>query len=217
VAEPTRLVLVRHGESEWNAERRLQGHGGTGLTALGAAQAGAVAEHLRGAYPQVDLMVRSDLPRVAETAAPWETGFSGTVRLDRRWREIDVGSWSGLTWDEVAERDPETLAAWRAGIDVRRGGAETFAELRARVWTAIDALRGTGGVVVVFTHGGPIRVGVAEALGLPPLGESALAEIANCAITELVLYESSTVLAAYNVADHLASLDGEAVDDQLRR
>ena len=199
----TTVVLVRHGESVWNAENRLQGQGGTGLSDLGHRQAAATAQYLRRRYPHVVAAVRSDLQRVEQTARPWAETAPVAVQVDSRWREIDVGTWSGQTWDEVAVSDPKTLAAWRAGQDVRRGGGETFAELRARTWTALDELRSCEGTVLVFTHGGSIRLGVAAAIGLPVMGEHALGPVGNCSVTELLLDDSTTRLLSYNTRDHL--------------
>lgn len=199
------MVLVRHGESEWNAEGRLQGQGGTRLSALGERQAKATADHLVQRYPATHA-VRSDLERVVQTAAPWEAQVDAHVSVDVRWREIDVGTWSGLTWAEVADQDPDTLAAWRAGNDVRRGGGETFAELRERTQQALQALAGTAETVIVFTHGGCIRLGVAAALGLPLMGEAALGPVANCSLTELELRADRAVLASYNGAEHLIGI-----------
>lgn len=199
----TRLLLVRHGESHWNAQGRLQGHADSGLTAAGVAAAAATADFLRRTVSDVALIVRSDLARVAGTAAPAEAAFDVEVRADERLREIDVGTWSGLTWPEVAERDPDTLTAWRSGQDVARGGGETFAQLRRRVWDCLTGLTDVDGTVLVFTHGGPIRVAVAAALGLPPLGERLLAPAGNCSLTELVL-ASPALLRSYNRTDHLA-------------
>ena len=201
----TRVVLVRHGESQWNAEGRLQGQGGTHLSALGERQAIATADHLAQRYPTVHA-VRSDLERVVQTAAPWEARVAAQVTVDVRWREIDVGSWSGLTWAEVEATDPETLAAWRAGTDVRRGGGETFAELRARTVEALHALVGQADTVIVFTHGGCIRLGVAAMLGLPLMGERALGPVGNCSVTELELGGDQPVLRSYNVREHLTSV-----------
>ncbi|MDQ3710408.1 MAG: histidine phosphatase family protein [Actinomycetota bacterium] len=69
------------------------------------------------------------------------------AEVDPRLREIDVGTWAGLTWAEVGATDPATLAAWSGGRDVRRGGGETFAELRSRVWAVIGELAAAGGTV----------------------------------------------------------------------
>lgn len=189
----------------WNAQKRLQGHSGTGLSERGLVEADRTAAYLRRRYPDAQRCVRSDLLRVEQTARPWLDGFGGREEVDPRLREIDVGSWSGMTWDEVAEHDTETLAAWRAGQDIARGGGETFSELRVRVWDALLDRCGSDGTVIAFMHGGPIRVAVAAALRLPPLGERQFAAVANCSITELVVEDEAAVLVAYNRADHLSS------------
>lgn len=199
---PARLVLVRHAESEWNLAGRMQGHAGPGLSATGRLQAEATAAFLTATLGSVCRIVRSDLLRVTQTAAPAEAALGIRAQVDPRLREIDVGTWAGLTWPEVAAADGATLAAWQGGRDVRRGGGETFAELRSRVWAFIDGLAGVNGTVLVFTHGGPIRVAVAEALGLPLLGERLLAPVDNCSLTELALGATSVVV-SYNRADHV--------------
>jgi probable phosphoglycerate mutase len=202
----TRVVLVRHGESLWNAQGRLQGQGGSGLSELGLRQAERVSAYLCERYPDVAAAVGSDLERVSQTALPWlsETGME--LRLDQRWREIDVGTWSGLTWAEVQVQDPQRYAAWRSGQDVRRGGGETFAEFRQRTADALHALVEIPGTVVVFSHGGSVRFAVAAALALPPMGEITLGPVANCSVTEIVLDERGPALATYNVHDHLDDL-----------
>jgi len=202
----TRVVLVRHGESIWNAQGRLQGQGGTGLSALGVRQAATTAEYLRRRYPDVAMAARSDQERVVETAAPWESAAAVEMVVDQRWREIDVGTWSGLTWPEVAEHDPQTLAAWRSGQDVRRGGGETFAELRARAEQALNELRAVDGTVIVFTHGGCIRLGVAAAIGLPVMGEHTLGPLGNCSVSELLLEDGNARMLSYNETEHLAAV-----------
>lgn len=201
----TTVVLVRHGESRWNAEGRLQGQGGTSLSALGEGQAKITADYLCRRFPSAT-GIRSDLERVAQTAQPWEAQAGAKTEVDVRWREIDVGTWSGLTWDEVAQRDPETLAAWRGGSDVRRGGGETFAELRQRTFEALQSLAGRDATVIVFTSGGCIRLGVAAVLGLPLMGERVLGPAANCSVTELVLDADQATLVAYNGREHLTGI-----------
>lgn len=215
-ASAVRLVLVRHGESQWNAAGILQGHGGPGLTARGREQAAATARMLARDHLGLAAIARSDLPRVAETAAPTEELVPVTVQVDERLREIDVGSWSGLTRAQAAAADHERYAAWAGGQDVAPGGGETFAELRARVVEALDDLvarvrseeRRT---VVVFTHGGPIRVAVAAALGLPVGGHRSVKPVGNCAVSVLhvpgagALATGEAHLAAYNRVGHLAA------------
>ncbi|WP_162606174.1 histidine phosphatase family protein [Jiangella asiatica] len=200
-ARRVRLVLVRHGESTWNAEGRIQGHLGSGLSERGRAQAADAAKRLHALHPRVAVVTSSDLPRVIETAAAYTAVTAAVVDHDRRLREIDNGAWSGRTTAEVATAHPEQIAAIRRGEDIPRGGGETFAQLRARVDVALrDLARRVAGRVarraagvdapteptaLVFTHGGPIRVAVATALRLPAGGHALLEPPGNCSVTEL--------------------------------
>ncbi|NIK61841.1 histidine phosphatase family protein [Kribbella shirazensis] len=215
----TELVLLRHGESLWNAEHRYQGQQGTGLSALGRQQAKQAAEYLKAL--QIDEIVASDLQRVTETLQPYvDTLDQPSVRVDPRWREIDVGTWGGRTFVDVYADEPEVVNAFARGEDVARGGGETFRQLRARVWEAMndiagpargagvgsgsvrgaDADAGVGAAgrprrVLVVTHGGPIRVAAASALRLPAGAEMLLDPPVNCSLTTLRL----DGLTSYNV------------------
>ncbi|WP_171906781.1 histidine phosphatase family protein [Jiangella alba] len=187
-ARRVRLVLIRHGESTWNAEGRIQGQLGPGLSGRGRDQAATVARWLRDHHPRVGAVAVSDLPRVTETAAAYLDLAPSAVVTDPRLREIDNGDWSGRTTAEVAAAYPEQIAAIRRGEDLPRGGGETFAQLTARVDDALRELAGrlvAEPVALVFTHGGPIRVAVAAALGLPAGGHALLEPPGNCSVTEL--------------------------------
>ncbi|HET6738838.1 MAG TPA: histidine phosphatase family protein, partial [Kribbella sp.] len=184
----TELVLLRHGESLWNAEHRYQGQLGSGLSARGRQQAKEAADYLQSL--QIDAVVASDLQRVTETLQPYlDTRDDVPVLVDPRWREIDVGTWGGRTFADVYADEPDVVEAFARGEDVARGGGETFAQLRTRVWAAAQEIANTdvepvgpgdggdadAGVraagpvrrVLVVTHGGPIRVAAASALQLP--------------------------------------------------
>ncbi|MGZ0148055.1 histidine phosphatase family protein [Kribbella sp. WER1] len=176
------LFLLRHGESVWNAEDRYQGQQGTGLTARGRDQAKAAADYLRSFT--FDTVVASDLQRVQETLEPYVG--STPVQVDERWREIDVGTWSGRTFAEVYAEEPEVVRSFSRGEDVARGGGETLQQLRARVAEAIHALTSDGSRrVLVGTHGGPVRAAAAGVLGLPAGGEMVLEPPGNCSLTVL--------------------------------
>jgi probable phosphoglycerate mutase len=205
-----RVVLVRHGESQGNAAARFEGQTGPGLTARGHAQARAIAAGLDRHGPP-DLVVASDLLRVSETVAPYLARTGLPARIDPRWREAAVGTWSGRSFAEIAAQYPDAIRALRRGEDVRRGGGETFAEVRARVAAALDDVLATftgtpahsRHTVVVFTHGGPVRVATAEALALPAGGHLGLEPPTNCSETvlEFVLGgdgSRSARLVAYN-------------------
>jgi probable phosphoglycerate mutase len=197
----TELVLLRHGESLWNAEDRYQGQQGTGLSPLGHQQAKQAAQYLgSGAFDQI---VASDLQRVRETLQPYvDSGDRPPVRIDPHWREIDVGTWGGRTFTDVYAEEPEVVEAFARGEDIARGGGETFAQLRTRVWDAIREIAGSGARrVLVVTHGGPIRVATASTLRLPPGREVVLDPPVNCSLTTLQVDDllAVTSLTAYNV------------------
>ncbi|QOR69514.1 histidine phosphatase family protein [Ruania alkalisoli] len=184
----TTIHLVRHGEAVWNAEGKYQGQADSGLTELGHEQAHSAAAWLRDSFPRIDGVACSDLPRVRDTAAPFLTAIGHSPQVDSRLREIDVGSWAGRTFEEVATAEPASVAAAARGEDVRRGGGETFAELRRRVVAALDELVAShqpGATLVVFTHGGPIRVATAAALGVPIPGHHPIGSPDNCSVTTL--------------------------------
>lgn len=144
----TDLLVVRHGQSEWNAIGRWQGHADPVLSELGRRQA-AVAASSIGA---VDGIISSDLLRAAETAAiiAQQLGI-GPVMVDERLRERDVGEWSGLTNDEIHKRWPGWLADGR-----RPDGFEPVEAVLERVLEAFDAIHeaSPGGSLLVVTHGG---------------------------------------------------------------
>lgn len=204
------IVLLRHGESAWNASRRFQGHVGEGLSARGHAQATATAAYLAERFPGPWHVVRSDLARVEETAAPLVERTGATVTVDPRWRELDVGAWSGRTYDEIARTDPEGLDAWRGFRDLEVMERETYTAFRARVAAALHDARhpDDGGVTVVVTHGGTVRVAVAGVLGLPPGSEHVLAPARNTSLTVLADTDGALRLRSYNEGVHLAALVG---------
>lgn len=203
------IVLVRHGESAWNRSLRFQGHVGAGLSARGHEQAAATAAHLATRFPGPWHVVRSDLERVAETAAPLVERTGATTTVDVRWREMDMGPWSGVTYDEVARTDPEGLAAWRSFRDLEGMQREGYAAFRTRVAAALqDARRpgDDGGVTVVVTHGGTVRIAAAAVLGLASGTEHLLAPARNTSLTVLVDTDGALRLYSYNEGEHLAAL-----------
>jgi broad specificity phosphatase PhoE len=161
----TIVLLARHGESDWNAAHRWQGHADRPLTEKGRAQASALAERL--AHIDLDAVYSSDLRRAADTArVVAEAQGLGLVQLPEL-REVDVGSWSGLTREEAEERFPEGFARWREGFPGWADG-EGYDEMAQRVIGAVVqiALAHEDGRALVVSHGGPIRALHAAALGL---------------------------------------------------
>ena len=157
----TRLLLVRHGQTPWNADGRWQGHADPSLTAEGRKQAERLAHLLReqAARPWTRIL-SSDLARAQETAACVANRLVLPIELDLRLRELDVGAWSGLTRGEIERRDPDTLRAFEEGEPtVRPGGGESRLEIRLRTRDFILDLadRYEGQHLIVVTHLGVIR------------------------------------------------------------
>ena len=219
-----RVIMVRHGESLWNVEHRYQGQQDSGLTPRGRQQAARVAQLLTATVPRPVAIWSSDLPRAHDTATAYAQLVDLPVQSDPRLREVDIGTWSGRLLTDVAQQEPDDVAAAAAGQDVRRGGGETFGELRLRVAAWLDdavaplrALtadeRTSSPLVLAFSHGGAIRVAAAHAAGAPTPGHVGLGAPTNCSRTELALESDRIVLSAYNLPlpeqDHTEAGAGE--------
>jgi glucosyl-3-phosphoglycerate phosphatase len=165
-----RLVLVRHAESIGNAEGRVQGQSGTGLTSRGRAQARALAAALATETAGARL-VSSDQARARETAEAIAIALQVTVEVDVRLRERAFGSWETRNHDEIAREDPDRWRRWRAGEDViPELGGESSPQISARASEAFrDLISATpaDGITIAVTHGGTIWRGVHALLSLP--------------------------------------------------
>ena len=161
----TTVYLARHGESDWNAEARWQGHADRPLTALGRRQAAELAERLAGV--PIAAVYSSDLRRARDTADAVAAARGLPVRTMPGLREIDVGSWSGLTRAEAEERFPYAYRRW---VDGGHGwdDGETYEDMTRRVLAAVlgIATGHPGDTVLVVAHGGPIRALHAVALDM---------------------------------------------------
>ncbi|PRY24070.1 histidine phosphatase family protein [Pseudosporangium ferrugineum] len=197
----TRLIVWRHGNTDWNAEGRVQGQSDVPLNALGGQQAVDAAELLVRLRPAA--LISSDLRRAADTAAALAALTGLSVTHDERLRERHFGSWQGLTMAEVARTRPDEHARWKAGADVVGGGVETLDDLGKRVADALQAAADAvppGGTAVVATHGAAARQGVGHLLGWPREQLRTLRALQNCHWVELSHDESrGWQLAAYNV------------------
>jgi probable phosphoglycerate mutase len=161
----TTILLARHGESDWNREKRWQGHADRPLTTLGRAQARDLADRL--ADTELDAIYSSDLRRARETAEIVGESKGLHVATDPGLREVDVGSWSGLTRPEAEARFPDAYARWVAGAEGWDDG-ETYEQLSRRVVAAVFRIARyhPDHRVLVVAHGGSIRTVHAAALGV---------------------------------------------------
>lgn len=195
-----RLLLWRHGRTEWNAGGRFQGRLDLPLDAVGRRQAVEAAPHLvaAGGLDGDTLVVSSDLSRAADTAAALAGLLGVPVRLDGRLQEHGMGSWEGLTRAEVADRHPEQYADWIAGRPVHGRGGEDPAEVAERALAALADLP-PAPVAVVVTHGGTSGRLIERLLGLGRDQRRLFGPLGNCAWSELV-EQSGWRLMRHNVA-----------------
>jgi probable phosphoglycerate mutase len=164
-----RIVLWRHGRTEWNATGRFQGQTDIDLDEIGRAQAWESARRLAALEP--DLLISSDLRRTRDTMAALAEITGKPLQLDERLRETFAGEWQGLTGAEIASRYPEEYKAWRAGDPLLKvGGGETRQDVAERMAAAvrdIAARLADDGLAVLTTHGGAARLGIAALIGMP--------------------------------------------------
>jgi len=163
------LLLIRHAESEWNAEGRWQGHGDPPLSAVGREQAARLAERLRallagggadGGAVLFQRLLCSDLLRARETAAALGAALQLEPEPHPALRELDVGAWTGLRREQIEARDPRVLARFEAEEpDVPAGGGESRRDIRLRARRAVRELLAETSApgLIVVTHLGFIR------------------------------------------------------------
>jgi len=203
------LVLIRHGESVFNAQGRIQGQTCAGLTDLGHQQARAVAAWAGQKGWSAPKLFTSDLQRAQETSEHLAAALGGTARPDPELRERSCGRWEGAHPDDLSVSEPDLWARWRAHEDVlAEVGGESETELTARAVSALRAVLGQlgdGEVGFVVTHGGPCWYGVPALIGIP---RQLLARPANAATIMLRSEQGKLRLETWNEQGHLLGRTG---------
>ena len=187
VGEPTRLVLLRHGQTELSVQRRYSGHGDPELTDLGHAQAAAAAARL-AELPDVAAVLSSPLRRARQTAAAVAEATGAPLLTRRGLIETDFGEWEGLTFAEARDRDPELHVSWLGSEQVAPPGGESFAEVGRRIEIELKKMvdEYPGGTVVVVSHVTPIKVMLRLALqGGPGVLYRLYLDLASISIVDL--------------------------------
>jgi probable phosphoglycerate mutase len=193
-----RLLIWRHGRTEWNAVGRFQGQLDPPLDEEGRRQAALVAPLLAAVLPRDEtVVVSSDLSRALQTAGALAGVLGVDARPDPRLREHGLGCWEGLTRDEVIERYPEQFADWRAGRPVRGRGGEEAAHVAERALAALADLPEAPAAVVV-THGGTAGRLLEALLGLDADHRRVFGPLGNCSWSELVLQSGHWRLVRHN-------------------
>ncbi|MBP6633444.1 MAG: histidine phosphatase family protein [Kofleriaceae bacterium] len=210
---PTRLVWVRHGEADNNAEQRFGGWSDLGLTARGRAQAAAAGQAVAALAPTA--IVASDLPRAAETARAIAGAAGLEVAFDLRLRERSLGVFDGLRFTDAERRDPVAYARLLArDPDAVPDGGERLATVFARVGAAVDDLVAAhpGGRVVVVSHGIALFHAFSHVCGLgcPGPDQQVFTLVDNASLSHLEhRVEAGRPrwrIVAWNRVDHLAGL-----------
>lgn len=210
-----RITLVRHGQSEANLVGRWQGHGDSPLSTLGFEQAAKLGDRFVAAGWSFDRVLSSDLSRAASTAAASAERLGLPVSHDAQCREIDVGSWEGLTRPEVKERFADEVAALSRGENVTIGGGESWVDLAGRAEAAVAKFRtelAEGEHGVIFAHGGFIASVVARLCAVSRQRPARLGHMSNTSVSTLAFDGERVVLERFNDTSHLGMLGSWASD-----
>ena len=206
----TLVLLIRHGQSEGNAERRFGGHTATPLSPRGRRQAQALARALKD--EELTAIYSSDLARALETAQPLANLTGLPVNATNAFRERSVGVMEGLTFENAAQQHPEQYAALlRRDFEHVLTGGESYRQLLDRAWQKLDEIiaENQGGKIAVFSHTGTICIlalhlmGALDAPELKPVWITS----ANCAVTRFELRDDGLVrVQAVNDTRHLSGV-----------
>ena len=206
----TNVLLIRHGQSKGNAERRFGGHTATPLSGRGYRQAEATARSLKS--ESLTAIYSSDLARAIETARPLSKMTGLPIQGSTAFRERSVGVMEGLTFEDAAQQHPEQYAALlRRDFEHVLTGGESYRQLLDRAWQKLDELIAAhrGGKIAVFSHTGTICIlalhlmGALDAPELKPVWISS----ANCGITRFELRSDGFVrVLAINDTRHLTEV-----------
>ncbi len=212
----TELILLRHGETDWNRELRFQGHVDVGLNAIGLEQAQRLARRLAG--ESVHHLYASDLMRARQTAQPVAAQLSLSPVSDPALREQNFGSVDGMSVDDIKAQHPQAWEGWlRFHEDFCMPLGESTREFHARVMDAVYRVVAAhpGETLVVVTHGGVLDMiyRTARSLGLNGPRQS---DIPNAGFNRVRVREGGIDLLAWADVAHLADMPPQPVYDQKK-
>jgi 2,3-bisphosphoglycerate-dependent phosphoglycerate mutase len=206
----TNVLLIRHGQSKGNAERRFGGHTSTPLSVRGHRQAELTARTLKS--ESLTAIYSSDLARAIETARPLSQLTGLPINGTNAFRERSVGVMEGLTFEDAAQQNPEQYAALlRRDFEHVLTGGESYRQLLDRAWQKLDEIieQNRGGKIAVFSHTGTICIlalhlmGALDSPELKPVWISS----GNCGITRFELRDDGFVrVLTVNDTSHLSGV-----------
>ena len=212
-----RLLLLRHGQTTYNATRRMQGQMDTELSAEGVAQAERAAAHLGRRERGIHRIVSSDLRRAAETAEAAGRVLGIGVERDSRLRETNLGDWQGRTHGEIDGEYPGQRATWRHDATWAPPGGETRVEVAARMRAVVDELLDDdswpGSTVLLVAHGGAIAALTASLLDVPTSHYTMFNGLRNTAWVEL----SAKIRPDGELGWYLGAFNAELFDEEIDR
>lgn len=205
----TEFVLVRHGETIWNAQARMQGQQDSPLTARGIAQAQAVGDYLQN--EMFDQIYSSDLQRVIDTAEPLAMHLSHELRLEPRLRERHYGIFEGLTYADMERQHNAFYQQYRTQRyepDFVIPQAETIRQLVARTMTILQELAEShvGQRIAIFSHGGTLSAALRTILGVPMGGKHAF-RLRNGSISRVAWLEDEWHVLSLGETAHLRNIE----------
>jgi probable phosphoglycerate mutase len=203
MSEATRILAIRHGQTAWNADNRIQGHTDIALDALGEWQAERLAQAL--GEEELEVLYSSDLMRARQTAAPLAARKGLALHLDSGLRERGFGEFEGLSFAQIEQHWPEQAAAWRRrDPDFGARGGEVLRDFRDRVVAAVERLARAhrGQSIALVTHGGVLDLLYREATRVA-LDAPRSWQLANAGINRLLHSNQGLVLVGWADVGHL--------------
>ena len=199
------LMLVRHGETEWNVQRRYQGQSDVPLSEIGNQQAESIAGRLAG--QEIDAIYASDLKRAWQTAQVIAAQIGLDVISEPRLRELKFGILEGLTFEEAEEKYPEMITAWLDDFNNTPERAETIDMFNARIVSLLDDLKVKHDeqVVLLVGHGGSLSEILRVVLGLSPEKRWYI-QMENASLSEVLIADEFVALNRLNDTCHLVVL-----------
>lgn len=206
----TEIIIIRHGETEWNKTGRFQGHSDVPLSAEGRTQAAALGKNL--IVDHVDAIYASDLTRAMETAAPLAARFGLPVISDPQLRELNFGAWEGRNFNDVNAENPNAMKNFYTDpeqADIPE--SEPFPEFQRRVAGRVREIvaHERGKRVVIVSHGASIRILLADLLSMPIRSIWHLSQL-NTAVNKIRFEDDGfAVVTLMNDTSHLRGGDAQ--------
>lgn len=197
------LLLVRHGETDWNLSQRFQGQSDVPLNEKGHQQAAAIARRL--ANEEIHAIYASDLSRAWDTAEAIAKNHAREIIAEPRLREGSFGQWEGLTYAELRQREPDAVEAWHEDISsFAPPDGETLYQLAERVDAAYQyiAAKHQDQSVLLVAHGGSLQMLISTLLGLPPISFWQF-NLDHCSLSKISIYGEGAIINALNDTNHL--------------